>query len=372
MKKKLSLIIFLIVCCPLLIQCSNGRDITRQRVEHLLHQSEKALMSYHDNDAWSKAVTAERISRKKEYKDYLSKALIIKGLVCSYADLSETDNRNKEALIYLNEAAYVADAGEVTRERISSRYAISEVYVNMNRWKGDSLDTGIYAEAGKWLEEGEVIAAENGIDDLAMNGRRYRLRYLRQGSRYEEAISLCHEIIDACGEEDYLTLQQMYDQLTALYTQVGDNEASLEAHSKYAKYMQSQMSETAEDGTAGKGVRVRKWVLILIAMAVIVLGMGALLARKKLHELISESNAKKVRQTERTRKVSIDELTARELEIIRLTSENKTTAEIAATLCISQRTVSNHKQNIYSKLGVNSSSEMLRLFENYDWSKSSR
>ncbi len=52
-------------------------------------------------------------------------------------------------------------------------------------------------------------------------------------------------------------------------------------------------------------------------------------------------------------------LTQREIEIIRLSSEAKTAREIAEILHLSTRTVSNHKQNIYSKLDVSNNTEML-------------
>jgi len=47
-------------------------------------------------------------------------------------------------------------------------------------------------------------------------------------------------------------------------------------------------------------------------------------------------------------------LTARELEVLRLTASGRSDKEIGALLYISPRTVSRHLQSIYSKLGVNS------------------
>lgn len=52
-------------------------------------------------------------------------------------------------------------------------------------------------------------------------------------------------------------------------------------------------------------------------------------------------------------------LTRRELEIIRLSRDGLSAADIAGKLSISVHTVNNHKQNIYSKMGVGSNSEML-------------
>ena len=53
-------------------------------------------------------------------------------------------------------------------------------------------------------------------------------------------------------------------------------------------------------------------------------------------------------------------LTARELEVLQLVCEGKTNKEIARELFISPKTVSVHRSNIMSKLGVNSSYELFR------------
>ena len=51
--------------------------------------------------------------------------------------------------------------------------------------------------------------------------------------------------------------------------------------------------------------------------------------------------------------------TKRELDIIRLCSSGKTSREIAEALCISPRTVEAHKDNIFNKIGCNSTAEMV-------------
>ena len=64
---------------------------------------------------------------------------------------------------------------------------------------------------------------------------------------------------------------------------------------------------------------------------------------------------------ERSREVEKLGLTARELEVIRLSREGLSAAEIADRLHVSVYTVKNHKQNIYLKMDVRSNSEMLSL-----------
>ena len=64
---------------------------------------------------------------------------------------------------------------------------------------------------------------------------------------------------------------------------------------------------------------------------------------------------------ERSRRVKELGLTAREIEVIRLSAEGLSAAGIADRLHVSVYTIKNHKQNIYTKMDVRSNSEMLRL-----------
>lgn len=62
---------------------------------------------------------------------------------------------------------------------------------------------------------------------------------------------------------------------------------------------------------------------------------------------------------ERSREVKKLGLTARELEVIRLSREGLSASEIADRLHVSVYTIKNHKQNIYLKMDVRSNAEML-------------
>ncbi len=53
-------------------------------------------------------------------------------------------------------------------------------------------------------------------------------------------------------------------------------------------------------------------------------------------------------------------LTRREREVLQLAAEGSTSAEIAARLHISQRTVENHRANLMRKLGLKNASELVR------------
>jgi DNA-binding NarL/FixJ family response regulator len=55
----------------------------------------------------------------------------------------------------------------------------------------------------------------------------------------------------------------------------------------------------------------------------------------------------------------VDTLTAREVQVLRLVAEGKTTKEIASLLGISVKTADTHRTNIMHKLGVHSSAELI-------------
>jgi DNA-binding NarL/FixJ family response regulator len=64
---------------------------------------------------------------------------------------------------------------------------------------------------------------------------------------------------------------------------------------------------------------------------------------------------------QRHRKVNQpDLLTARETEVLKLVAEGKSSKEIAAMLCLSIRTVDNHRSNIMRKLNITKNTDLVR------------
>jgi DNA-binding NarL/FixJ family response regulator len=57
----------------------------------------------------------------------------------------------------------------------------------------------------------------------------------------------------------------------------------------------------------------------------------------------------------------LDSLTRREVEVARLASHGYMASEIAASLQISERTVESHLAHVYTKLGVTSRRELIRM-----------
>jgi DNA-binding CsgD family transcriptional regulator len=64
--------------------------------------------------------------------------------------------------------------------------------------------------------------------------------------------------------------------------------------------------------------------------------------------------------TDRPEDPGRDVLTPRELEVLTLVAESYTSAEIAASLVISPRTVDHHRANIAAKLGTHRQMDLLR------------
>ncbi len=58
-------------------------------------------------------------------------------------------------------------------------------------------------------------------------------------------------------------------------------------------------------------------------------------------------------------------LTEREQEIMRLIAEGRSTKDVAQQLFISQKTVENHRANIFGKLNIHSTMELVRYAARY-------
>ena len=62
-----------------------------------------------------------------------------------------------------------------------------------------------------------------------------------------------------------------------------------------------------------------------------------------------------------SRTISINRFSPSELRVLGLIAEPKTSRELADTLCISQRTVENHRAHLSTKLGIQGSCGLLRF-----------
>ena len=89
---------------------------------------------------------------------------------------------------------------------------------------------------------------------------------------------------------------------------------------------------------------------------------AAAAGRRYLSPSISEQALKEyLRKTEKSGPDPLRTLTPREREVLHLTAEGRSSAEIAERLFISARTVETHRANLMRKLGVRNQKELIRF-----------
>lgn len=208
------------------------------------------IMACRDADAWEKALEAEALARRHGFKEELSKILISKAKLCSYAEISRETGRNEEGLEYAQEALALAEETGAVEEQTEACYVIGSLYINKNRWN-DPIDQEIYALAGEWLDKGQSLADTNNLSNLKRNGIMFRSRWFQQGDRNEEAISHFEQVFEGLEESDYLTAAALDDRLVRLYTRIGNAQKALEIHDDYVfrmqKYIQQKQDETLQE-----------------------------------------------------------------------------------------------------------------------------
>lgn len=87
------------------------------------------------------------------------------------------------------------------------------------------------------------------------------------------------------------------------------------------------------------------------------------LSRQNIPSAVSEEIAQIMSDVEAMPKIN---LTKREIQIAELCAQGKLNKEIAAELGISQRTVETHKNNLFRKLGINNTIELMRYMQWYN------
>ena len=374
------------------------------------------IMANRDADAWNNALEAEAIAREHGFSKELAEVLISKAKLCSYAEISPETSRNDEGLQYAFEALKLAEEADAVEQRCEAFYIIGSLYINKNRWS-DPLDQDIYRTAGEYLERGQALADTYDLPRLRRNGILFRSRWFQQGGRNEEAIQYFEQVRDGLKESDYLTTSSLDDRLVNLYTRIGDSEKALDAHEDYVysmqKYIQQKQDETLQEMETRFQVQEKEHelelksyqiilllLLVMLSAAIIMIGVNALrkvrrrnaeLQRisetkeqiidiiskdlkspangyaSKLEELaanpgtMNEQVAAYVEEAMgvRARRIADFGLSKREIEIIRLSAEGLSAAQIAERIFLSVHTVNTHRQRIYSKMDVKNVTEML-------------
>ena len=375
------------------------------------------IMASRDGDAWEKALEAEAIARDRGFRKELSGILVSKAKLCSYAEISPETGRNDEGLAYAREALVLAEETEAIEQQCEACLIIGSLYINKNRWS-DPIDPDIYRTAGEWLDRGQALCDSCDLPRLRRNGILFRSRWFQQGGRNEEAILHFEHALSSLKDSDHLTASALDDRLVRLYTRTGAYGKALDAHDDYVFHIQKYILQKQDERS-----RYQVWLLalaLLLALAVIVQEVTHI---RKVHrrnnELRRVNDAKEeliqflakdlknpvgamareiadlsaaaptlrpeeirarcdelarnarsinadvasyvgdvlVRRSERIADIG---LTQREIQIIRLSAEGLTAAQIAERTFLSVHTVNTHRQHIYAKMEVRNVSDMLR------------
>ena len=260
------------------------------------------IMSSQDVDAWEKAIEAEEIARKHDFKEDLAGILISKAKLCSYAEISPETGRNDEGLEYAKEALSLAEKYGAVEQEAEACYVIGSLYINKNRWN-DPIDQNLYRMAGEYLDRGQEISDSNKLDRLRRNGLLFRSRWFQQGDRNEEALGYFAEARKALEKDDHLMASALDDRLVRLYTRTGDAQAALDTHDDYVYHITKYMTQKSDEAIAEMETRfqvqekdrklerrgyqiILLLMMVLLAVAIIVIAVNSLnRARRRNTEL---------------------------------------------------------------------------------------
>ncbi len=374
------------------------------------------IITWRDAQGWEHAVEAERLARESGTDTLVAAALLQKARLQLCGAITEGEAQDKEALETLQEALGFAAGSPSLKADILLQ--TSQAYIGLNRFS-DPIDKEIYARAGECIEEAVAASKDPAFPSKALP---YWMRWYRQGGNWKDGIECCRKVLEGLQEEDYLMQSQCWNNLVMLYAQAGDVESAASAHQQYVYAMEYYMQKKADSRlqemetryeTSLKEVRIARMNIVLVALIVLAVALIIMIAisqvyirrivasdrgkeqllrliskdlaspetgepaipdketiRARCSELLGEEDgimaddiASYINNLaeERSRRVKEFGLTAREIEVIRLSAEGLSAAGIADRLHVSVYTIKNHKQNIYAKMDVRSNAEMLRL-----------
>ena len=300
--------------------------------------------------------------------------------------ITEGEAQDKEALETLQEALGYASGSPSLKADILLQ--TSQAYIGLNRFS-DPIDKEIYAKAGEAIDEAVASSKDPAFPSRALP---YWMRWYRQGGNWKDGIECCKKVLEASAHQQYVYAIEHYMQKKA-DSRLQEMETRYETSLKEVKIARMSIVLVA---------------LIILAVALIIMmvisqayirrivasdrGKEQLLRliskdlasprageravpdketiRARCSELLGEEDgimaddiASYINNLteERSRRVKELGLTAREIEVIRLSAEGLSAAGIADRLHVSLYTIKNHKQNIYTKMDVRSNAEMLRI-----------
>ena len=222
-------------------ESGEGKDQALVARAHLT-LSKLFLQTSRDSLSFDHARLAENVAIRERNDSLRAAALLLKGKVCSYANITVDNNRDNEGTVYLEDALRLSEPNGWNAIAAESCYFLCELYINKNRWN-DVLDRDLYKKAGDWLAKAEALD-EGRPSSRALSTR---MRYLRQGNKTDEALDFCVRVIEDTPETDYLKRYQIYDHMTVLYLRKRDFAKATEAHQNYSYNMQLYMRQKGDD-----------------------------------------------------------------------------------------------------------------------------
>ena len=301
-----------------------------------------------------------------------------------------------EALSFAEEAFTLDSLDNRVGKIAVRRSQMAEVLMEMGRDK----------EALVHLEAALPVFRElNNLNSLAISLAQTGEIYMRMGqvqnasASFEECVKVCQEsdniYIESRGRNGLWKLYRDTDPRKAvlhleryveLQAELGNDKATEQMQAFNVKYETLKKEQTIaiqRQRLSWAGALVAMLVVLLaLASVSIVLKMRAAKAVEQKNALLVKANVDKDRilalsrmnipkevsselQDIASRELSMPEvrLTSREIEIAELVSTGMISKEIADKLGISQRTVEVHKRNIFKKLGINNTVELMRYMQ---------
>lgn len=396
----------------------DGRSLLLSRLASL------DIMTWRDAQGWEHATEAERLAREDGTDTLIATALLQKGRLQLCGAITEGEAQDAEALETLQEAMSFASVSpnlqadillQMSQAYIGLNRFNSSIDKEIYARAGECIDRAVavsrdssfaakalpywmrwYRQGGNWRDG--IACCENVLSGLRGDD------YLMQSQCWNNLVLLYTQAGDvqnaAVAHQQYVYAMEYYMQQKA-DARLQEMETRYETSLKEARI-----------------ARMRFWVVLLcfLAAALAAIIVTAMVYNRRLvasdrgkeqllrlvsKDLTSPQFNRKISESlrgivsmdeeairarcrelfgdeegfvaedvasyivnlmeERSREVKKLGLTARELEVIRLSREGLSAAEIADRLHVSVYTVKNHKQNIYLKMAVRNNSEMLSV-----------
>ena len=339
-------------------------------------------------------------------KKYIDEAIVLETKLNRSSSLAVRYGLASEIYLQLGEAQKALEFADQALHLDSLDNRIGKIAVRRSQKAAILIELKQYECADRELQQAlPVFQQQNNFNSLAITycqlGEIAAVkRQIAASEKYfENAISVCREInhiyMESRARDGLYELYRDIDSRKALYhleehiklqQMINDEKAAELLQSFTVKY-----DTLKKEQTILRQEEMLKWrsFLTILLITLLVLLCVLLYISRKTTKITNERNAilvkanldknrllaiassnipKNVRDeimsiTSDTTDISEIKLTKRELEIANLCTKGLLNKEIADQLNISQRTVENHKNNLFKKLGINNTVELMRYMQ---------